>query len=504
MSAYVPQPYNELLDSSLSYAAQTLTDPQKAQALTNLGAASVAYVGANFAAISHNHSADHITSGALAKAQQHAQTAYKDESNSFTQTNTILVGTNGADGDVVIGRDTRSFAGDTLTPRKASICVRHPSDPRDGTGHTLGGPVDFSIVPYNAGMAIDFKGIVECWVEDWSIHNNNKGGGAIGEPAILWVGDNLDLGGVRMSGVCNSDLSVMYSEICSETFAKGTHGPLHLIVRSVTDAFHFNVGAVGSEATKVSIHGSGKVGIGTDKTEPICALEVKGTTAIDWPIGGGPSKGLVTIGSQGAGGSLLVQTPSLNSGFASGLAVDGSYSSLVSTVNVTALGVKSGGGYVSKLNLRTTVGTSIVDGLTLDSTSATFVNVANAPGFTATEASKGSIALASGSVSSTGYIAWFKADSTRHTFAGFDSGNDLTFTNEVGGKFAFSSGASFNGAAKLGDFTVGTLPSASANAGYEANVTDSSVTTFGSPVAGGGSSRVKLYSNGTNWTVQAA
>ncbi|MFN7318018.1 MAG: hypothetical protein ACK5S6_00780, partial [bacterium] len=59
-------------------------------------------------------------------------------------------------------------------------------------------------------------------------------------------------------------------------------------------------------------------------------------------------------------------------------------------------------------------------------------------------------------------------------------------------------------AGKLGDFTVGTLPSASANAGYECNVTDSSVTTFGATAAGGGSSRVKLYSNGTNWTVQAA
>jgi len=62
----------------------------------------------------------------------------------------------------------------------------------------------------------------------------------------------------------------------------------------------------------------------------------------------------------------------------------------------------------------------------------------------------------------------------------------------------------FNSTVKLGDFTVATLPSASAYAGHECNVTDSSVTTFGSTVAGGGSSRVKLYSNGTNWTVQAA
>jgi len=65
-------------------------------------------------------------------------------------------------------------------------------------------------------------------------------------------------------------------------------------------------------------------------------------------------------------------------------------------------------------------------------------------------------------------------------------------------------GMTVNGTGKLGDYTVATLPSAVTYAGHECNVTDSSVTTFGSTVAGGGSSRVKLYSNGTNWTVQAA
>jgi hypothetical protein len=60
-----------------------------------------------------------------------------------------------------------------------------------------------------------------------------------------------------------------------------------------------------------------------------------------------------------------------------------------------------------------------------------------------------------------------------------------------------------SGTLSVGTYTVATLPSASANAGREAQVTDSSVTTFGSTVAGGGSSRVKVYSNGTNWTVQA-
>lgn len=55
-----------------------------------------------------------------------------------------------------------------------------------------------------------------------------------------------------------------------------------------------------------------------------------------------------------------------------------------------------------------------------------------------------------------------------------------------------------------GTYTVGTLPSASANAYKFATVSDSSVTTFGSTVAGSGSSKVMVYSNGTNWTVCAA
>lgn len=52
-----------------------------------------------------------------------------------------------------------------------------------------------------------------------------------------------------------------------------------------------------------------------------------------------------------------------------------------------------------------------------------------------------------------------------------------------------------------GAYTVATLPSASSNAGKFAQVTDSSVTTFGSTVSGGGSNRVPVFSNGTNWVV---
>ena len=50
--------------------------------------------------------------------------------------------------------------------------------------------------------------------------------------------------------------------------------------------------------------------------------------------------------------------------------------------------------------------------------------------------------------------------------------------------------------------TVATLPSAAtAGVGSRAFVTDSSVSTFGSTVAGGGSTKVPVYSDGTNWKV---
>ena len=51
-------------------------------------------------------------------------------------------------------------------------------------------------------------------------------------------------------------------------------------------------------------------------------------------------------------------------------------------------------------------------------------------------------------------------------------------------------------------YTVAKLPDAAdAGIGARAFVTDSSVSTFASTVAGGGSTVVPVYSNGTNWKV---
>ena len=63
---------------------------------------------------------------------------------------------------------------------------------------------------------------------------------------------------------------------------------------------------------------------------------------------------------------------------------------------------------------------------------------------------------------------------------------------------------SASGLVTVGTYTVATLPSATSNAGALAQVTDSSVTTNGSVVSGGGSNRVVVFSNGSTWDVVIA
>lgn len=49
--------------------------------------------------------------------------------------------------------------------------------------------------------------------------------------------------------------------------------------------------------------------------------------------------------------------------------------------------------------------------------------------------------------------------------------------------------------------TFAQLPNAVGNAGARGYVTDSTVSTFGTTVAGGGVNQVPVYSDGTNWKV---
>jgi hypothetical protein len=78
------------------------------------------------------------------------------------------------------------------------------------------------------------------------------------------------------------------------------------------------------------------------------------------------------------------------------------------------------------------------------------------------------------------------------------SGTALTIT-----AFAGALAASFAaGPTKLQVTTVASLlAAATAGAGAKAFVTDATVTTFASNVAGGGANTVPVYSDGTNWKI---
>ena len=78
----------------------------------------------------------------------------------------------------------------------------------------------------------------------------------------------------------------------------------------------------------------------------------------------------------------------------------------------------------------------------------------------------------------------------------FHQGGTTTLQASTGGNWTFAR------LVNLGTYTVATLPSASANSGAFAQVTDSNSTTNGGTVAGGGANRVPVFSNGTNWIIK--
>ncbi len=100
-----------------------------------------------------------------------------------------------------------------------------------------------------------------------------------------------------------------------------------------------------------------------------------------------------------------------------------------------------------------------------------------------------------------GVIGALGTGDTLYSYIIGEYGDEIVTFDNVTKATTFNGAATFTSTAKLGDYTVATLPSAASNTGHECNATDSSVTTFGSTVAGGGSNNVKVRSNGTNWTV---
>jgi hypothetical protein len=174
--------------------------------------------------------------------------------------------------------------------------------------------------------------------------------------ALTFDGTNLALGGYgRTTGtgwqVLNNGLLTTYGANASGTLINNLDG----------GPIQFQI----SSAEQMRLTSTG-LGIGT--SSPRSKLDVTGTTGITW-ASGGTSLGLVTVGTQGSGGSLLINTPSVNASFASGLAIDGTYDSGTSKslIRLRALGVNSGGPYTSDLSFSTTSGATETERMRLDS-----------------------------------------------------------------------------------------------------------------------------------------
>jgi hypothetical protein len=143
--------------------------------------------------------------------------------------------------------------------------IRHPLNVTSLNNRNSSIDRDFKILPYEFGMAIEYNGVVENWVGEWSIHKGvnyyDMEGTGNGWGAVLWVGDDLDAGGVRSTARNNlsSGGNVNYGEISVERFSGAPNGDFHFRLPSNNNRFDFIYGARGSNNAIASIKNDGLV-----------------------------------------------------------------------------------------------------------------------------------------------------------------------------------------------------------------------------------------------------
>lgn len=124
-------------------------------------------------------------------------------------------------------------------PMRLRISRAAPDD--NGAKHLL-------VMPYQYGMAVDYPGVVECWVTDWSIHGRGLG-------ARLWVGNHDDTGGILLTA--SRQGGVRFGEITAQLFTGETGGSLRFTVRAPADSFEFRSGPNGQEKTSLRVTAGG-------------------------------------------------------------------------------------------------------------------------------------------------------------------------------------------------------------------------------------------------------
>ena len=138
------------------------------------------------------------------------------------------------------------------------------------------GAEHFMIIPYQYGAAIEYNGVVECWVNEWSIHNHGEGYDVQG--AKLWVGNHDDTGGLFMSAT--NLYGARYGEIVSQMFSKESGGDLRFVVRAAEDRFQFRSGARGAERTVAQLTGAGVLELRPSGGSAMTVQEPSGRSAL--------------------------------------------------------------------------------------------------------------------------------------------------------------------------------------------------------------------------------
>jgi hypothetical protein len=157
--------------------------------------------------------------------------------------------------------------------------IRHPKNVANGEGGNLSAKKDFLILPYEFGMAIEYNGVVECWVGEWSIHKGmsyyDVEGTGNGWGGVFWVGDDQDLGGIRSTARDNSHRGgrLNYGEISCEKFGGSSHGDLRFRLPSKEDDFQFVYGKRGSDTLSAKIKKYGFVPAVVNGVDSIGSVE---------------------------------------------------------------------------------------------------------------------------------------------------------------------------------------------------------------------------------------
>ncbi len=143
--------------------------------------------------------------------------------------------------------------------------IRHPNNVSGNSNINVSLQRDFKIYPYQYGMTIDYNGLVECWVGEWSIHRGlnywDTEGNGNGWGGVLWVGDDSDVGGVRATARNNisQDPNLQYGELSVERFNATPLGDFRLRLPSTDNEFQFVYGGRGSKNVVAKVSSKGLI-----------------------------------------------------------------------------------------------------------------------------------------------------------------------------------------------------------------------------------------------------